>query len=87
MTAVWPQLDPCAVGEVFGATPAPETLERLQHEVAAAIASLRFANRAGERVSTQPRVAGAVLADWLPAQGLADLLSELTSPRRLAGLA
>jgi hypothetical protein len=71
-----PTLDPETVREVVGADPTPAEIEMVQHQVAAAVASLRFEMLEG-RVHRQPRlVFGRPLGDWLGLDTVATLLRD-----------
>jgi hypothetical protein len=72
-----PALDQETVAELFGPTPDARTLRALQHEVAAAIAQLRFEAKSGNISLRVCTVAGLPLACWLPASSLVALLREL----------
>jgi hypothetical protein len=71
-----PALHPATVAEVLGPEPDPAELLAVQHDVAAAVAGLRFEMQSG-RVRPWLRVVrGRPLADWLPLETVARLLGE-----------
>ncbi len=78
-----PALDPRGVAEHLGPEPDPRSVEAVQHDVAAALAQLRFEARSGRIVSRVRLVYGVPLGEWLPLDTVARLIRDVEAVRRL----